>query len=77
MTSESQLPPDLADVAKSLPPLLTLREAAEVLRLNERTLRKLIADGVIRARRNVPRGSSRVIVTRYAVIEYLLRREVA
>lgn len=70
-------PPWLADIARDLPPLLTVEQVATLLRVHHRTVRVYIRDRSLRAVQAVPgRGSSRVLVPRSAVLEWLHTNEV-
>ncbi len=50
--------------APSLPRMLSLKEAAEVLRTSERNVRRLISTGRLRATKLGTGGSSRVLIAR-------------
>ncbi len=71
------LPEWLEDIKRSLPPLMRVPEVADVLRMHPRTVRNHVEAGTLRAVRNVPgMGSSRVLIPRAAVIEWLAKRVV-
>jgi excisionase family DNA binding protein len=75
--ADPPLPPWLADIARDLPPLLDVDQVAVVLHMHHRTVRKHVADRTLRAVRNVPgSGSSRVMIPRVAVIDWLRAREI-
>jgi excisionase family DNA binding protein len=64
-------PSAVADACSGLPPLMLLREVTAFLRIHERTARRLIAQGRIKALRSREAGSSRVLVARAEVARYL------
>lgn len=67
-----ELPEWLRDVHASLPPLLTVEQAAVALHMHHKTVRKCIARGELRAVRSVTgAGSSRVIIPRVSVLDWL------
>lgn len=53
--------PSLLD---GLPPILTLGEAAETLRVSRKTVSRWIAEGRLRAGRSAMGGSGRVLIAR-------------
>lgn len=61
----------IADVVATLPTLCTADEAAKVLRTSGRNLRRLIVAGRIQGIRACETGSSRVLVPRVAIENYL------
>lgn len=67
----------VSDIVAALPALSTANEAARVLRMSPRNLRRLYTDGrlsVVRARES---GSSRVLVPRLSIERYLRSLAVA
>ena len=72
MTPIKERAPWLQDIARDLPAVMTLDEAANILRMSSRTLRRLIANHTISSLRRIPGdGSSRVTIPRAAVLDYL------
>lgn len=57
--------------AEDLADALTVPEAALTLRLSERHMRRLIAEGAIQTVRPGGRGRSRIYITRRALTDYL------
>ena len=60
----------IVEVASTLPPLATVIEVADLLRVNPRTIKRYIASGRIRSVR-ADVGSSRVLSPRTEVERYL------
>lgn len=72
--SPSASRPDwIAHAIEGLPALMTAHEAAAALRCSRRTLGRLAATGQLQARRAAHGGSSRLLVPREALAEYLAR----
>lgn len=67
----------IADVVGQLRPMTTAEEASTVLRTSPRNLRRMIADGRLRAVRSRETGSSRVLVPRVEIERYLRSLEVS
>lgn len=63
--------------AAGLPELLTAAEAADVLRTSRRNLARWVSTGRLRAVKGGAGGSSRVLIPRAAVVEFLAALEVA
>lgn len=61
----------IADVVAQLSPLTSAAEASNALRTSPRNLRRMIADGRLRAVRSYESGSSRVLVPRLEIERYL------
>lgn len=71
----AERPAWLQDVARDLPPMMGVEQVATVLCVHPQTVRKWIADRSLPAVRSVPgAGSSRVIVSRAAVLDWLAAR---
>lgn len=66
----TKLPDHLRELAKELPITLNLAAAASVLCMHQRSLRRLIASGAIRATRSSLNGSGRIIITRSEVLRW-------
>ena len=67
MTTGKALRSDLAAAVQELPPILSLTEAANFMRLSTRTLRRLIAAGRLQATKGDPSRNGKVLVTRASV----------
>jgi len=68
--------PWLKDIYQDLAPLLTIEEAAAVLRLAPETVRRHCRDGTLRAvQSHTGRGGSPILIPRAAVIDWLRARE--
>ena len=61
----------LAAAAQDLPPMLTCQEAAEFLKVCDRTIRRMIASGRLKAAKVNPGNSGRVVIPRAAVVAML------
>lgn len=61
----------ISEIENSLPALATANEAAKVLRMSGRNLRRMIVAGRISALRARESGSSRVLVPRAEIGRYL------
>lgn len=61
----------ISDVVATLPALATVPEACSALRTSPRNLRRMIADGRLRALRATETGSSRVLIPRREVERFL------
>lgn len=61
----------IADAVAGLAILATASEAATALRTSQRNLRRMIADGRIRAVRQRATGSSRTLISRAEIVRYL------
>lgn len=59
------------DLAASLPPLLNLAEVAELLRVHERTLHRMLRDGRLRSIRHAPMPGARHLIPRAELVRYL------
>lgn len=62
---------DLTAAASDLPPLLTCQQAAVFARVCDRTIRRMIASGRLRAAKTSPGASGRVLIPRDALIRLL------
>ena len=67
----------ISEVVSQLRPMATAVEAANALRTSPRNLRRMIADGRLSAVRQRESGSSRVLVPRKSIEQYLRNLEVA
>lgn len=67
----------ISDVVGALRPMTTTAEASSALRTSPRNLRRMIADGRLRAVRPREAGSSRVLVPRREIERYLRSLEVS
>jgi excisionase family DNA binding protein len=67
----------ISDVIGQLRPMTTAAEASTALRTSPRNLRRMIADGRLRAVRSRESGSSRVLVPRVEIERYLRSLEVS
>ncbi|MCB9893535.1 MAG: helix-turn-helix domain-containing protein [Planctomycetes bacterium] len=65
--SSKTLQADLAAAIKELPPILTLSEAAEFMRLSTRTLRRLIAAGRLQTTKADSSRNGKVLVPRASI----------
>lgn len=72
--SEFVVPSHLGELANALPLTLTAAEAAEVLHVSERQLRRMIRAGELCAYRRTGSGSSRIIVPRLEVLRHMAAR---
>ena len=63
--------PASASLLDGLPPLLTLREAAQLLRVSTKTISRWIAEGRLRSGRSAHGGSGRVLIARTEVQRFL------
>lgn len=64
------------DVIANLPPLATISETAEALRMSRRNVSRLLARGRLDAvRTGVGGGSSRVLIARAEIARFLRRRD--
>lgn len=59
------------EVNATLPLFVTSSEARALLRISERQLYRLLAERKLEAIRHVPRGSSRLMIPRQSVVQYL------
>lgn len=65
------IPPHLLELAATLPLMCTMGEVLAALRLSERMIRRLVADGSLRAVRSSSTGSARLVIPRSEIIKYL------
>ena len=70
----ADVPPHLRELAESLPVTLSPDDAARVLQITARTVRKMIAIGELRASRATRSGSSPYVIPRSELIRYLAER---
>ena len=61
----------IQDLAASLPPMLSLAETAELLRIHERTVHRMLRDGRLRSIRRVPLPGARHLIPRAELVRYL------
>lgn len=61
----------ISETIVALPPILTLKEASTLLRMHDRSVRKLVSVGRLNAIKNADGGSSRVRIPRAEVERYL------
>lgn len=59
------------DLATTLPPMLSLSEVAELLRVHTRTLHRMLRDGRIRSIRHAPLPGARHLIPRGEIVRYL------
>jgi excisionase family DNA binding protein len=69
----SAAPQWIADAIRELPPLCTAKEAAEFLRVSERTLARYMASGLLKSVQRAAEGSARVLIPRAEIARYLSR----
>lgn len=67
---EKPIPEHLRDLAESLPLTLSLKEAAEHMKMHKRSVQRLIASGEIRATRSRLSGGSRIVITRSEIVRW-------
>lgn len=71
-------PPDwVLKAIANQPPFLTTDETAELLRTTPRNVYRMIADGRIRTVRPATSGSSRHLIPKSSIADYLASLEVA
>lgn len=68
------VPDYLSELARELPLTLSAAEAADVLRVSERQLRRMIRAGELVAYRRTGSGSSRIVVPRLEVLRHMAAR---
>lgn len=61
----------IEDALAALPPLVTVAEAMTVLRTSRRNVYRLTATGRVKALRDQPAGSSRLLIPRSELARYL------
>src|SRR5260221_5305576 len=61
----------ISETIAGQPPIMTLAEASILLRMHERSIRRLVSLGRMTAIKNADRGSSRVRIPRAEVERYL------
>jgi excisionase family DNA binding protein len=61
----------IEDLAASLPQLLTLAQTAELLRIHERTVHRMLRDGRLRSIRHAPLPGARHLIPRAELMRYL------
>lgn len=66
------VPDYLRELVEGLPLMLTLQEAAGVLRVHPRTMQRIVADQEVVAMRGKLTGPSRVIIPRSEIVRWLL-----
>jgi excisionase family DNA binding protein len=69
------IPAHLQELAEELPLTLSLKEAANALKMHTRTVQRLIASGELKATRSRLSGGSRVIITRSEVVRWFAARD--
>lgn len=72
---EPEIPEHLRELSERLPLTLTLKEAAEHMKMHKRTVQRLIADGELKATRSRLSGGSRIIITRSEVVRWFASRD--
>lgn len=72
---EKPIPEHLRELSEELPITLDLKEAAEVMKMHERSVQRLIASGELRATRSKLKGGSRLIITRGAIVQWFMARD--
>lgn len=79
MTTRRPAPPRpewIDDVMQTLPPMLTVEETAEVLRMAPETVRRHCRSGELRAvQQHFGRGGSPLLIPRTSVADWLVRHE--
>jgi excisionase family DNA binding protein len=70
LTNTNQ-PAWIDDTIRDLPTLLLVPEAAGVLRMSTRSVRRLMADGSLRSHRARQAGSARALIPRTEIARYL------
>ena len=71
MSKQNTLQSDLAEAAQSLPPIVSLREAATFMRLSTRTLRRLISAGRLQTTKADPSSHGKVLVLSASIFRVL------
>lgn len=59
--------------AQSMKPVLTVTEVAELLRISVKTVRRLLRSGRLHSTRIDPSGSSRHLIERFEIEQFMLR----
>lgn len=72
---EKPIPEHLRELAEKLPLTLDLKEASEALKMNPRSVRRLIASGELRATRSRLAGASKIIITRSELVRWFVSRD--
>lgn len=67
-------PPEFSDLEQALPVTLTITEVANVLRMHERSIQRLVASGELRAYRSRLRGGSRLLFLRKEILRWFASR---
>lgn len=67
-------PDFLEDLARSLPPTLSIEEVAKVLKCSKRAVSSKLQRHELRGIRSVESGSSRVIIPRSEVLRWMRER---
>lgn len=70
----SEYPPELQDVAESLPPLLSLAQACEVLHMSRATFTRIVAARELTTVKRSGGRNAGVLVLRTEVLRYLAER---
>jgi excisionase family DNA binding protein len=68
------IPAHLQELAEELPLTLSLKEAANALKMHTRTVQRLISSGQLRAMRAVLTGGSRILIPRSELVRFLSER---
>jgi excisionase family DNA binding protein len=72
---EKPIPDYLRELSEQLPITLDLKETAEVMKMHERSVQRLIASGELKATRSRLSGGSRLIITRSEVVRWFMSRD--
>lgn len=70
--TKAEVPDHLRELFAELPLTLNSDEAAKVLCMHKRTLRRMVASGELRAMRATSTGTSRVIIPRSELLRWMI-----
>lgn len=71
---DKPIPEHLRELSEQLPLTLDLKETAQVLKMHQRSVQRLVASGELRAIRSKLTGGSRLIFTRSEIVRWFAAR---
>lgn len=71
---DKPIPEYLRELSEALPITLDLKQTAQVMKMHERSVQRLVASGELRATRSKLKGGSRLIFTRSEIVRWFAAR---